>query len=71
MFLKLLIISLILVCIVMLALGIKLWFDPDAEFTVHSCALDNDKPGGDETCLKCQLQNPDQCPEKAIGQLHR
>ena len=38
--LKIVIISLILVAFVVLALGIKLWFDPKAEFTVHSCAHD-------------------------------
>lgn len=48
----------------MLALGIKLLFDPKAEFTVHSCALDDGKTDGDGACYKCQLKDLADCPEK-------
>lgn len=60
-----LIISIILVAIVMLALGVKMLFDKDAEFTVHSCALeDDDALDKDLTCSKCQLRDLVDCPEK-------
>jgi hypothetical protein len=55
MFIKVLIISVILVAFVMLALGVKLWFDPNAEFTSHSCSIDSGKPNEDGVCSKCQI----------------
>ena len=61
MFIKLLLISLILVAIVMLALGIKLWFDPEAEFTVHSCAAERGNPGEQEYCSACGVDDPSHC----------
>ena len=64
MFIKLLIISIILVAIVMLALGIKMWFDPDAEFTSHSCKLNDENANSDSGCFKCQLKDLADCPEK-------
>ena len=64
MFLATLIISIILVAIIMLALGLKMLFDKNAEFTVHSCALeDNDSLNKDLTCSKCQLRDLADCPE--------
>jgi len=48
----------------MLALGIKLLFDPKAEFTVHSCALDDGNTDKDGACYKCQLKELSDCPEK-------
>jgi hypothetical protein len=62
--LKVIIISLILVAFVVLALGIKMLFDPKAEFTVHSCALDNGDLDEDGACLKCQIKDLADCPEK-------
>ena len=62
--LKVIIISLILVAFVVLALGIKLLFDPKAEFTVHSCALDNGDLDKDGACMKCQIKDLADCPEK-------
>jgi len=60
-----LIISIILVAIIMLALGVKLLFDKDAEFTVLSCALeDDDSLDKDLTCSKCQIRDLADCPEK-------
>ncbi|RUT79603.1 hypothetical protein [Ancylomarina longa] len=54
MFLKILIISVILVAIVVLALGIKMLFDPKAKFTAHSCHLD-DKSNNEGGCSHCDL----------------
>ena len=64
MFLKLIILSVILVALIMLALGIKMLFDPKAEFTVHSCALDDGNTDKDGACYKCQLKELSDCPEK-------
>jgi hypothetical protein len=64
MFIKLLIISIILVAIIMLALGVKLIFNPNAEFEVHSCALDDGELDKDGACSKCQLKDLADCPEK-------
>lgn len=64
MFLKVLIISVILVAFIMLALGIKLWFDPDAEFSSHSCALESGDLDEDGVCSKCQLKDLTNCIEK-------
>jgi hypothetical protein len=64
MFLKLLIISLVLMAFVVLALGVKLWFDPNAEFSSHSCALDNGELDETGACSKCQLKELTNCPEK-------
>ena len=57
--LKILIISLILVAFVVLALGIKLWFDPKAEFTVHSCAHDKGDLDENGFCSHCQMTPED------------
>ena len=58
-----LIISVILVGIVMLALGVKLLFNKDAEFTAHSCALDDGTSDKNEACSKCDLKDLVNCPE--------
>ena len=60
---KTLIISVILVGIVMLALGVKLLFNKDAEFTSHSCALDDGASDKNEACSKCDLKDLVDCPE--------
>ena len=62
--LKVIIISLILVAFIALALGIKMLFDPKAEFTVHSCALDSGDLDKDGACSMCQLKDLANCPEK-------
>jgi len=43
MIIKTLIVSVILVAIVMLALGIKMLFDKNAKFEVHSCSFINEE----------------------------
>ena len=64
MFLKLLIVSVILVAFTMLALGVKLFFDKNAEFTGHSCAGDdrelNNVGGG---CSSCEIKEIASCTE--------
>ena len=64
MIIKLLIFSVVLVALVMVVLGIKLIFDPKAEFTVHSCALGDGNLDGDGACFKCQVKDLANCPEK-------
>lgn len=66
MFIKLFIVSVIMVAIVMLALGIKMLFDPDAEFTSHSCKLDEENSNSDSGCSICQLKNLADCSENQI-----
>lgn len=63
MYLKLLIISVILVAFVFLALGIKLWFDPDAEILPHSCAFEDGNPDKDLGCSMCGLKDIADCTE--------
>lgn len=63
MFLKLLIISVILVAIVMLALGIKLLFNKNAQFTAHSCAFEDGSQDQEGACSKCELTDLVDCPE--------
>jgi hypothetical protein len=64
MFIKLFILSIILVAIIMLALGVKLLFNPNAEFTAHSCALNGGELDKEGACSKCQLKDLADCPEK-------
>ena len=64
MFLKLIIISVILVAIIVLVLGIKLLIDPKAEFTANSCALTDGETDEYGTCVKCQIRDLANCPEK-------
>lgn len=63
MFVNTLIISVIFVAIIMLALGVKLLFNKDAEITVHSCALEDDSLDKEGACSKCQLKDLADCPE--------
>jgi hypothetical protein len=63
MFLKVLIISVILVAFIIFALGVKLWLDPNAEFTVHSCAFDDSDFNKDGGCSICQLKDLTNCQE--------
>ena len=61
MFIKVPIISIILVAFVMLALGVKLLFDPNAEFSSHSCGIDSGKLNEDGACSICQLKDLSDC----------
>lgn len=64
MYIKLLIISVILVAFIILALSIRLWFDPDAEILSHSCAFEGGDPEKDLKCSVCGLKDLVDCPEK-------
>ena len=65
MILKTLIVTIILVAFVILALGVKMLFDRNAKFTVHSCSLDNGEFNKEGTCYQCQQRDPElaHCPE--------
>ena len=54
--LKLFIISVILVAFVVLALGIKLWLDPKAEFNAHSCSAKTGDLDENGYCPNCQVK---------------
>jgi hypothetical protein len=68
MLLKVFIIAIVLLALIMLTLGVKLLFNPDAEFTVHSCALDDGTTDENSACFKCQLKDLADCPEKKGNQ---
>ncbi|GAB1454576.1 hypothetical protein MASR2M47_46320 [Draconibacterium sp.] len=63
MFLKVLILSVILVAFTMLALGVKLLFNKDAEFTGHSCAGNDRELNNDGTCASCEIKELANCDE--------
>lgn len=63
MFLKLFIVSVILLAFTMLALGVKLLFDRDVSFTHHSCALEEEKLNNVGGCLGCQIKDIANCAE--------
>lgn len=65
MFIKVLIISVILVALVMLGLGVKLLFDKNAKFSAHSCALEDGSLKEDGACATCDLKDLADCPENA------
>jgi hypothetical protein len=48
----------------MLALGLKLWVNPDAEFTFHSCALEDGRLDKDGACSNCHVRDLADCKEK-------
>ena len=64
MYLKILILSVIMVAFTMLALGIKMLFNKDATFTVHSCSLEDGNLNETGGCAGCGIQEMTNCPEK-------
>ncbi|GET33713.1 hypothetical protein PbJCM13498_25760 [Prolixibacter bellariivorans] len=67
MFLKIFLISIVLVAIVMLALGVKMLFDPKATFEAHSCSMDpNDSSEG---CAACQVKEITDCENNEPKQI--
>jgi len=64
MFLKILILSVILVAFTMLALGVKLLFNKDASFTGHACSLEDGKLSETGGCAGCGIQDVANCAEK-------
>ena len=63
MYLNLLIVTLVLVAFIVLALGVRLWLDPEAEFSSHSCALDSGDLDENGACSKCHLKELPTYPE--------
>ena len=64
MFLKILILSVILVAFTMLALGVKLLFNKEPSLSEHACAAEDgelNKLGG---CAVCEIQELANCSEK-------
>lgn len=64
MFIKLFIISVIVVAFVMLSLGLRKLFDKDADFVVPSCGLQEGSFDDNGYCMKCQLKDTADCPEE-------
>lgn len=64
MFLKLLILSIILVAFTMLALGVKLLFNRDATFSHHSCAAEDEELNKVGGCLGCEIKELANCTKK-------
>jgi len=66
MFFKIFLISIVMVAIVMLALGVKMLFDPKATFEAHSCSMDPNKSS--EGCAACQVKEITDCNENESAQ---
>lgn len=64
MYIKVLIISIILIAIIIMALGIKLFFNKSADNLAHACALEDGKFADDGSCAVCELKDLADCPEK-------
>lgn len=62
MIIKTVLVSMIIVAIVVLALGIKMLFDKNAKFEVHSCNFYSKDSDG--TCYKCQVTDPADCSDR-------
>ncbi len=64
MFIKLMIVSVIVVAVFMLAIGLKKLINPKAKFPPQSCALEeNQNLDKDGACSLCQLKDLANCPE--------
>lgn len=63
MFLKLLIVSVILVAFTVLALGVKLLFNKEVTFTKHACALENSGLKKVGECAGCEIKELANCNE--------
>ena len=63
MIIKTMIAAVILIAFVILALGLKMLFDKNAKFTIHSCSLEDGNFDEEMTCYKCQLKDKTDCPE--------
>ncbi len=63
MLIKVIIVSIVLVALILISLGIKLLADPNAEFTMHSCALEDGSLDKDGACSKCLIKDLEYCPE--------
>ncbi|NQU80333.1 MAG: hypothetical protein HQ543_02290 [Bacteroidetes bacterium] len=63
MFLKILILSVILVAFTMLALGVKLLFNRDATFTAHAYAMEDGELNKGGGCAGCEIKELANCAE--------
>lgn len=63
MFLKILIVSVILVAFTMLALGVKLLFNKEATFSEHACALEDGELNKAGDCGGCEIKELANCDE--------
>ncbi|MCK9437397.1 MAG: hypothetical protein PHV91_08895 [Bacteroidales bacterium] len=61
--LKILILSAILVAFAILALGVKILFDKDAEFIRYSCAGENEDFNDVDGCAGCEIKELANCTE--------
>ena len=64
MFIKVLIVSVILLVIAIMALGIKLFFKPRDEIKLHTCAFEDGTLNEEGACSKCDLKDIADCPEQ-------
>ncbi len=64
MYIKLFIISVILVAFFFVGMAIKLVFKPKEELPTTACSMDNDSLDKDAACAKCDLKEIIDCPEK-------
>ena len=55
----------------MLALGVKMLFNRNAEFTVHSCSLEDGDLDENGACANCHLKDLEDCPEKIITKVKK
>jgi len=69
MFVKLLIISIILMAFVVLALGVKMILDPGSGQSSHKCVLEDSGVEEIGSCSACQLKELTECAEES--DLHR
>ena len=63
MFLKLLTLSVILVAFTILALGVKLFFNREATFTEHACAMEDGVLNKVGDCSGCEIKELANCTE--------
>ena len=61
---KLLIVAILITTFLVAALGLKLLFDKNAEFTGASCHLQEDEETGKSACGSCKVKKIIQCDEK-------
>jgi len=64
MFLKILILSVILVAFTMLALGVKLLFNKEVSISEHACAAEDGDLNSIGGCAACEIQELANCSDK-------
>lgn len=61
MFIKLIIITAILVGFLVLVLGIRQWLDPQSQMAFHSCSEKPGKGGSSKYCIGCNIREITDC----------